>query len=204
MGQSVTCIRAKALMHTSLKQVFVVTAESGQKTDWNVVFKVYDFYSTEYGVFAIAGTNGKMLQVAGDYTFNEKYKDNQKIEAGASVDAMPVWQKWHLIYNSAAGNVRYYQIRNLYTGKFLNAATGAQAGAQAEQYRESATAGELWIVGQSSTLGVYNIVNKNTGLALSASADDGKVTLENVDDKNSDQRFTLKPLPSKLTGTILQ
>jgi hypothetical protein len=179
---------------TSLKQVFVVTAESGQTTDWNVEFKVYDFYSTDYGVYAITGTNGKLLQVAGDYTFNEKYKDNQKIEAGKSEAVMPVWQKWHIIYNSAAGGVRYYQIRNLYTGKFLNAGTGAQAGAQAEQYRESAAAGELWVVTQSSTLGVYTIVNKNTGLALSASATDGKVTLANADDKSSDQHFTLKPL----------
>jgi hypothetical protein len=196
-GSKVSPASGASFNATSLNQVFVVTAESGDKIEWNVVFKVYDFYSSDYGVFAIAGTNGRILQVAGDYTFNEKYKDNQKIETGTSVAAMPVWQKWHLIYNSTDGNVRYYQIRNLYTGKFLNAGTGAQVGAQPEQYRESATAGELWIVGQSSTLGIFNIVNKNTGLALSASAEDSKVTLENVDDKSSNQRFTFKPLPEQ-------
>ncbi|MES2064310.1 MAG: RICIN domain-containing protein [Bacteroidota bacterium] len=196
-GSKVSPASGATFNATSLNQLFVVTAESGDKNDWNVVFKVYDFYSSDYGVFAITNTSGKMLQVAGDYTFNEKYKDNQKIEAGTSVAAMPVWQKWHLIYNSADGDVRYYQIRNLYTGKFLNAGTGAQAGAQPEQYRESATAGELWIVKQSSTLGIFSIVNKNTGLAVSVSAEDGKVTLENVDDKSSNQRFTFKPLPEQ-------
>ncbi|WP_372980029.1 DUF4185 domain-containing protein [Mucilaginibacter sp.] len=197
-GSKVSPASGTSFNATSLKQVFVVTAESGEKIEWNVEFKVYDFYSTDYGVFAITGANGSMLQVAGDYTFNEKYKDNQKIEAGKSVDVMPVWQKWHMIYNSTAAGVRYYQIRNLYTGKFLNAGTGAHAGTQAEQYRESATASELWMVVQSSTLGVYNIVNKNTGLALSTSAADSKVTLENADDKSSDQRFTLKPLPEQV------
>jgi hypothetical protein len=196
-GATVSPASGATFNAASQKQVFVVTAESGEKFEWNVEFKVYDFYSTEYGVFVIAGTNGRILQVAGDYTFNEKYKDNQKIETGTSGSAMPVWQKWHLIYNSTAGGVRYYQIRNLYTGKFLNAVTGAQAGVQVEQYRESAAAGELWIVAESSTAGIFNIVNKNNGLALSAPTTDSKVTLEHLDDKSADQRFTFKPLPEQ-------
>jgi hypothetical protein len=196
-GSKVSPASGASFNATSQKQAFVVTAESGEKIEWNVEFKVYDFYSSDYGVFAIAGTDGRMLQITGDYTFNEKYKDNQKIEAGASQAIMPLWQKWHLIYNSKAGDVRYYQIRNLFTGKFLNAGTGAQEGTQAEQYRESATAGELWIVVQSSTLGIYNIVNKDTGLALSTTASDSKVTLEKVDSKSSNQHFILKSLPEQ-------
>lgn len=194
-GSTVSPASGASFNATSQKQVFVVTAESGEKIDWNVEFKVFDFNNSDYGVFAIAATNGKMLQVAGNYTYNEKYKDNQKIEAGTSLNVMPLWQKWHLIYNSTAGGVRYYQIRNLYTGKFLNAGTGA--GAEAEQYRESAAAGELWTVGQSSTVGVFNIINKNTGLALSTSAADVKVTLEKADDKSGNQQFTFMPLPEQ-------
>ncbi|MET3979086.1 hypothetical protein ABIB62_001673 [Mucilaginibacter sp. UYP25] len=196
-GSTVSPASGASFNATSQKQVFVVTAESGEKIDWNVEFKVFDFNNSDYGVFAIAATNGKMLQVAGNYTYNEKYKDNQKIEAGTSLNVMPLWQKWHLIYNSTAGGVRYYQIRNLYTGKFINAGTGALAGAEAEQYRESAAAGELWTVGQSSTVGVFNIINKNTGLALSTSAADVKVTLEKADDKSGNQQFTFMPLPEQ-------
>lgn len=196
-GSKVSPASGEKFNATSEKQVFVVTAESGDKIEWKVVFKVYDFYSTDYGVFAITGTGGKMLQVAGDYTFNEKYKDNQKIETGKSVPTMPVWQKWHMIYSNTADGVRYYKIRNLYTGKFLNAAPGAHAGTQAEQLREAATPGELWVVKQSSTLGIYSIVNKETGLALSVSATDEKVTLETADDKSSSQHFSLAPLPEQ-------
>ncbi|MGY4539129.1 hypothetical protein ACVW0P_003557 [Mucilaginibacter sp. UYNi724] len=196
-GSTVSPASGASFNATSQKQVFVVTAESGEKIDWNVEFKVFDFNNSDYGVFAIAATNGKMLQVAGNYTYNEKYKDNQKIEAGTSLNVMPLWQKWHLIYNSTARGVRYYQIRNLYTGKFINAGTGALAGAEAEQYRESAVAGELWTVGQSSTVGIFNIINKNTGLALSTSAADVKVTLEKADDKSGNQQFTFMPLPEQ-------
>ena len=183
---------------TSLKQLFVVTAESGETYDWNVEFKVFDLNEITYGVFSIATKSNKTLQVAGNYTFNEKYQDNQKIEAVTTVPAMPLWQKWHLIYNSVAGGVRYYQIRNLFSGKFLSAPVGTQAGTQAEQFRESSLQGELWAVKQSSTIGVFNIVNKNTGLALNISAADNKVTLENLDDKNTSQNFTLTPLAEQV------
>ncbi|AMR31713.1 hypothetical protein A0256_09900 [Mucilaginibacter sp. PAMC 26640] len=193
-GSTVSPASGAIFNATGLKQLFVVTSESGEKEEWKVVFKVYDFYSIDYGVFAITANDGKLLQVAGNYTFNEKYNDNQKIETGGSLINMPVWQKWHLIYNSTAAGIRYYQLRNLYTGKFLNAGADAKSGKQAEQYRESAAAGELWRVGQSSTPGIFNIVNKNTGLALSTAAD-GKVTLEIVDDKKSAQHFTFNPLP---------
>ncbi|MES2265193.1 MAG: DUF4185 domain-containing protein [Bacteroidota bacterium] len=193
-GATVSPASGATFNAASSKQLFVVTAESGEKYEWNVEFKVYDFYSIDYGVFSIVADNGRLLQVAGNYTFNEKYKDNQKIETGSTAEGLPVWQRWHLIYNSTSGGVRYYQIRNLYTGKFLNAATGAQAGTQAEQYRESATAGELWAVSQSSTTGIFNIINKNTGLALSTSAADNKITLETADDKSGNQRFAFTQL----------
>jgi hypothetical protein len=196
-GSKVSPASGTSFNASSQKQIFTVTAESGETYQWTVDFKVYDFSSSNYGVFTIAGAKGKMLQIAGNYTFNEKYKDNQKVEAGVSANVVPLWQKWHLIYNSTAGGVKYYQIRNLFSGKFLNAGTSAQARAQAEQYRESATAGELWIVKQSATIGIFNIVNKNTGLALSTAAADSKVTLENADDKSSNQQFTLTPLPEQ-------
>ncbi|MBB5396090.1 RICIN domain-containing protein [Mucilaginibacter sp. AK015] len=192
-GATVSPASGASFDATSLKQLFVVTAESGETYDWNVEFKVFDINDIQYGVFAIAGINSKMLQVAGNYTFNEKYKDNQKVEAVTSVSVTPLWQKWHLIYNSTAGGVRYYQIRNLFTGKFLNAPAGAQAGTVAEQYRESAAAAELWEIKQSSTIGAFNIVNKATGLVLNVSAVDNKVTLQ-ADDNSSGQRFTLTPL----------
>ncbi|MFD0763817.1 DUF4185 domain-containing protein [Mucilaginibacter lutimaris] len=197
-GATVFPASGEAFDATSLKKLFVVTAESGEKYEWNVEFKVYDFNTTEYGVFSITSANGKLLQVAGNYTFNEKYKDNQKIEVGTNLDVMPLWQKWHLIYNSAVGGVRYYQIRNLFTGKFLNAGAGAQAGTQAEQYRESANAAELWAVIQGSKIGIFNIVNKNTGLALSLSATDSRVTLETADSKSTNQNFTILPMAEQV------
>lgn len=191
-GASVSPASGESFNASSMKQVFTVKAESGDEYAWNVQFKVFDLNSTDYGVYAIATNSGKMLQIAGNYTFNEKYKDNQKAETGTSVPNAPLWQKWHLIYKSTADGVRYYQIRNLFTGKFLNAEANAQAGTQAEQYRESAAAGELWSVKQSS--GSFSIVNKNTGLALSASTTDARITLETADDKNNAQRFVITPL----------
>lgn len=197
-GATVSPASGESFDASSLQKVFKVTAESGQTYDWNVEFKVYDPVNIEYGVFTIAASNTRLLQVSGDYTYNEKYKDHQKIETLASVAVAPLWQKWHLIYNSTTGDIKYYQIRNLFTGKFLNVASGAQAGAQAEQSRDDASANQLWKVAQTTTEGIYTIVNKATGLALSISGTNTKVTLETADDKNTLQQFSLTPLAEQV------
>jgi hypothetical protein len=176
-------------------QVYTVKAESGEVHQWQVEFKIYDAFNTPYGAFVITSANGRFLQVSGDYTYNEKFNNRQGVELGDGTNS-PLWQKWHLIYHSTVGDVKYYQIRNLHSGKFLSIPDGAAAGAQAEQYQEEANDAQLWVVGQTAALGTYNIVNKKTGLALSNTAGEAKVTQEAIVD-NDTEKWTITSIPDQ-------
>ncbi|RYE16125.1 MAG: hypothetical protein EOP51_26395, partial [Sphingobacteriales bacterium] len=166
---------------------------------WLVLFKPYDLFAYEFGAFTLKNQPAnRFMQVNGDITYNQKFKDNAKIELSTTLDVTPVlWQKWHLVYQATRDGVKYYQIRNLFSGKFLNVPNGVTAdGVQLEQYQEDASLNEAWRIIEVKA-GTYILVNAKTGLALTALGSSGSVGAKVVLAANTgaaEQKWTITPL----------
>ncbi len=127
----------------------------------------------DYGVYTFKSiSSARYMQVAGDTLYNEKYKDNAAIVQHAAdndAEAKPQkYQKWHIIYVSTEGDVKYYYIRSTMSGKLLNVPGASKvAGIQLQQYAGFSLPADqmLWSIAEVST-GKYKITNKNSGLVL--------------------------------------
>ena len=93
----------------------------------------------DYAVYTLSNAaDGKLMQVAGNILYNEKYADGAKIIqrsktiADGNIDA---WQRQYIIYKFTESGIKYYSIRNVFSGKLLSAADDPlKAGAQLQQY----------------------------------------------------------------------
>ncbi|SHN43363.1 RICIN domain-containing protein [Chitinophaga sp. CF418] len=127
--------------------------------------------------------SNKYMEVSGNPFQNEKYKDSialQQWELSTSRGEMDRWQKWHVIYYATANGVRYYYIRNLHSGKLIDAnGTIVQQIAALPQPGD----GQLWKLEDKGN-GQYRIYNKGSGLALSleggATGNGVKVILDRI------------------------
>lgn len=188
---------------TNKKVTYTVTAASGQSRTWEVEFRVYELAITDYGTYSIANAvNGRMMQVEGNPAFNERYLDNAGINIAeaeiASGENLNRWQEWDIIYNSTTNDTKFYQLRNLNSGMFLNAGTAQNAGAQIRQKNELKTTidQQLWKIEESIEAGKYEISNKANGLYLtmSGSGASTKVTQETKISADK-QRWQITNLP---------
>lgn len=115
--------------------------------------------------------SNKFLEVAGNHVQNTKYKDNtslQQWETSVSFGDTDRWQKWHLIYRTTVNGTKYYQIRNLHSGKLIDVPSGTNvSGTVMQQYTSFILPADqqLWRLTEVST-GQYRIINKGNGLAL--------------------------------------
>jgi len=116
--------------------------------------------------------SSKFLEVSGNPSLNEKFKDNallQQWQTSLSGTQQDNWQKWHLIYQTTVSGTRYYQIRNLYSGKLLDVPSGTGvSGTVLQQYAAFLLLADqqLWRLDELGG-GQYKIVNKGNGLSLS-------------------------------------
>lgn len=172
---------------TNKKVNYTITAASGQSRIWEVEFEVYELNITDYGTYSIASAvNNWVIQVDGNHLYNEKYLSNAGINASnaeiAEGENLKRWQEWDIIYNSTEGDAKFYKLRNLNSGMFLNAGTGQNAGEQVRQKTELKTAidEQLWKIEESVEAGKYQISNKANGLYLTmtGSGMETKVTQE--------------------------
>lgn len=128
--------------------------------------------ATDYAEYKIACvTGGKYLEVTGNPGANEKYLDQQKIVqySATADDERDAWQRWYIIYRTTVNNIKYYQIRNSFSGKLLDVpGATATTGTQLQQYAEFPVLADqqLWRISAIGTTGQYNIINKGNGLAL--------------------------------------
>lgn len=151
-----------------------------------------------YAAYTLAGVaGGKLLEVAGNPTYNEKYDDARPlVQFSPSVtNGVPDgWQQWHVIYKTTLGGAKCYHFRNVFSGKLLTAPATAVPGAQLQQYAEL-TAGadrQLWHVVETATPNHYRILNRGNGLALSnagASANGAAITQEAANAGAASQRW---------------
>ncbi|MBW8684599.1 RICIN domain-containing protein [Chitinophaga rhizophila] len=185
---SSACIKEKAVAES---QVAHITASSPV---------------ADYGIYTfrcVAG--GKYMEVSGNPLYNEKYDDARKITqyaASVSNGSIDGWQQWHVIYHSTAGNIKYYHIRNVFSGKLLDVPSGmATPGLQLQQYAALPFSGDqqLWKIEATTTSGTYRIINKGNGLALTnggAAAGNGTPITQEVAATTASQQWMLTAQPA--------
>ena len=181
---------------------YTVTSASGQVRKWEIEFRVFDPSITDYGTYSIASAvNNRVMQVQGDANFNEKYLDNATMNIGeaevASGENLKRWQEWHIMYHSTANGIKYYQIRSLFSGLFLNAS--ASAGQAIRQKPELKTTNDvqLWKIEESTQEGKYEISNKANGLYLNLNGSGNTVQITQEAKANADkQKWAITKLPN--------
>ena len=180
---------------TNNKIIYTVTAASGQSIKWEVEFRVFTSDITDYDTYRISNIlNDRVIQVQGDYKFNEKYLDNALINIGvaevATAENLKRWQEWDIIYNSTVSGVKYYQFRNLNSGLFLNAAATSAAGQQVRQKWELKTTNDvqLWKIEESAIAGQFEISNKANGLFLTMTGTGANITVTQEAKLNADKQ----------------
>ena len=166
---------------------YTVTAPSGQERAWKVTFNVIDNSISDYGVYEISSNLRDMtLSVEGDITQNDKYWDDAPIGL-SSDEEVQKWQKWHVIYESSEDGVKFYKIRNLFSGKFLSVPVESigQEGASLVQLGYMPDADEnidhkLWSISIDNTNSAYNITNKASGMVLTAPSGESTQVTQNT------------------------
>ena len=191
---------------SSGKVIFTVTAASGDVRDWEVEFRTYDSSISDYDTYSISVNDGSaVLQVQGDLSFNEKYLDNALIQV-ASAEAevsenLKRWQEWDIIYHSSVGTTKYYQLRNLHSGLFLN---GVAQGVQLKQHWELVqdVDVQLWQIEESLQPGKFKLVNKANGLFLTLGSDGAVFADAHLEQDNQLWAITKLPKDSYRDGQV--
>ncbi|MHC8950262.1 RICIN domain-containing protein [Sphingobacterium hungaricum] len=181
--------------------VYKVTSASGQTRDWQVVFRIHDSQISDYDTYSIASVlNGKVMQVEGDYKFNEKYLINANINIVnpevAHGENLQRWQEWDIIYQRTEDGIKYYSFRNLNSGLLLQAAN--EEGEKVIQNRKSSTNvdAQLWALEESAESEEYEIINKANGFYLTLNSS-GSITYvtQQTGDNSDRQRWVINKLP---------
>ena len=157
----------------------------------------------DYGMYTLSSVaGGKLMEVTGNPLYNEKFDDQRKIvQNAASVSAGDTddWQQWHIIYKLTAGTIKYYHIRNVFSGKLLEVPNATTvSGTQLQQSAESPSAADkqLWRVEQVGTGYTGRIINKGSGLALTngnASTGNGTAITQEVIGTADKQKWLFTP-----------
>lgn len=199
-GATISPESGQAIDISATKKVtYTVTSASGLSRQWVVEFQVYSFEITDYDTYSMATSTGTVLQTAGDPTFNERYWENATLTVASPEPAegenLQRWQEWDIIYQTTVNDVRFYKIRNLNSGMFLNAATSGSPVTQNLELKTNPDL-QLWRLEESTERGKYEISNKANGLYLTLSGTNtSNQTLVNAAKQGGDQqRWTLTKL----------
>ena len=161
-------------------KILRVTGGSNELIDYTTDAESITGGLNNYDVFTVQNVSSEYyLEVAGDILFNEKYKDKSPIvqqESSLDYENQPdKWFRWYFIYKKTEDGVKYFQIRNAMSGKYLDVPEGASTdGLQIQQLAEVSESQEdrqLWQVFEV-TNGKYKIINKSTDLAITAEGDE--------------------------------
>lgn len=167
-----------------------VVAASGKEQEWTVFFRVAESHVlSDYGAYIIANAqNGNTLGIQGDILYNDKYWDQAL--ADVDRDNNEKWQKWHLIFDSEENGLKYYTIKNLFSGLYL---TGSNGGADVyqDQLDEETPDRRLWRFNDLGS-GLYEIIHKQSELLLTSMVDEtgyGVARLDSENEANSQQWY---------------
>jgi len=170
----------------------------------------YDLYTLQ----CVAG--GKFIEVSGSLTQNEKYADGALLEqysASTTNSKINGWQKWQMVYRVTTGGVKYYQLRNAFSGKLLTVPSATtKAGTQLQQYLEFTVLADqqLWRIDALDNVGNYRITNKGNGLAITnpgASVANGTAITQEVTNSAANEQkwtFALQPAEAYRDDQVVQ
>lgn len=181
--------------------MYTVTSASGLSREWKVEFGIYDSQISEYDTYSISSVlNGRVIQIAGDYRFNEKYLDHAGVNVGqpdvAHGENLQRWQEWDIIYHSTENDIKYYRLRNLNSGMFLNAVTGDGEQLRQNNALKSAMDPQLWRIEEIEQTGKYEISNKDNGLYVTMTSSGNTVYVTQEPKENNDrQKWEITKLP---------
>jgi len=122
---------------------------------------------SDYGTYTLKCQAGsKFMEVYGEITYNEKYKNNAKIVQNEAT-RIGIWQEWQVIYRKTLNGVKYFELMNLHSGKALAApCVLAKSGLQLQQNSYTGDDLQLWEIRSVGITGYFNIINKKNGLAI--------------------------------------
>ena len=155
-------------------KILRVTGGSNALIDYTSDVEATTGALSEYSVFSVQNVSSEYyMGVSGDILFNEKYKDRSPItqqESTLDYEHLPdKWVRWYFVYTKTEGEVKYFQIMNAMSGKYLTVPDAETAeGLQIEQLSalpEVQEDQQLWEVSEIES-GRYKISNKGSGLAL--------------------------------------
>lgn len=161
----------------------------------------------DYAVYTFSNAaDGKLMQVAGNILYNEKYADGAKIiqrKKTVSDGSIDAWQRWYIIYKFTKAGIKYYFIRNVFSGKLLSAADDpSKAGAQLQQYYKQdkkEADKQLWSFRQIGAAQHFLIINKASRMSIAgatATPGDSIQVVQEPADKNVRQLWTLALQPN--------
>jgi acetone carboxylase gamma subunit len=143
-------------------------------------------------------SGGKYIEVSGNPLYNEKFSDQRAITQYASSVSngnIDGWQRWHIIYKTTVNNVKYYYIRNVFSGKLLDVPGGSHtSGTQLQQYAEFIFPSDeqLWSI--TATDSAYRIINKGSGMAVTnagSSTTNGSAITQETAGTGNNQKWRL-------------
>ncbi|RCH53778.1 hypothetical protein DJ568_16205 [Mucilaginibacter hurinus] len=120
-------------------------------------------------------------------------------------------QKWYIEDRGLINGTRFYTLRNTDSQKYMQSPNGAVRGSEVEQWDYVAgDAKQLWKITPKGIYGLYILVNKATGLALTLSQNggnpgaDGAKLLLGANDDTAPKWFTMMNLDDYFYNSILQ
>lgn len=177
---------------------YIVTSASGQSQEWLVLFYIIDadINTLDYSTFIITSvSNNKALGIQGDLLYNGKYWGHAAVNLEKNEERK--WQKWHLIFKTEEEGVRYFILRNLFSGLYLTQPKGTAVNEGSTLFQDQLDNEyydhQLWRINETEA-GKYEIINKQSKLFLTFSADNNELQLS-ADRDDISQQWYLNPLP---------
>ncbi|WP_423128402.1 RICIN domain-containing protein [Gaoshiqia sp. Z1-71] len=186
---------------SEMSYTYTVTSASGLAQEWTVYFKIADANADtgDYGAYIITSSlNENALGIRGDMLYNDKYWDHSLVNAEYN-DARK-WQKWHLIFDAEVNGLKYFKIRNLFSGLYLTVPdSGYYQGisiCQDQPLNNEKTDFQQW---RLNALGddVYEIVNRKSELLLTLRLNQNGSALAtlNLEAEAAAQQWKLNRIP---------
>lgn len=158
----------------NLQYSYKVVSASGREQEWTVYFRTADANGDipDYGAYIITNAqNNNALGIQGDILYNDKYWDQALADVGRNNSEK--WQKWHLIFDSEEDGLRYYTIRNLFSGLYLTVPDGSDfqgVNVYQDQLNTENPGLQLWRINDLGD-GLFEMLHKQSELLLTSVVD---------------------------------
>ncbi len=186
---------------SDLQYTYHVTSASGLEQEWIVYFKIAgeNTNTEDYGAYIItSSSNENALGIRGDILFNDKYWDHSLVDA--EPDEARKWQKWHLIFDSEVNGLKYFKIRNLFSGLYLTVPDSGYFNGICV-YQDQLLESENIDFQQWRLNGVgddfYEIINKRGGLPLTLKVNEegDRLAVLHTQGETASQHWKLNQIP---------